>query len=198
MDFVIRLEEEKDFEKVEFLTREAFWDLYGPGCDEHLILHKLRKSPAFVKELSYVVDKDNHIIGNVVYTIGKVTNGNKQVHEVLCMVPISVLPEYQGKGIGSKLLEESLKKAKVIGYKGVVIFGNPKYYQRFGFENAKKYGIQTSEGENFDEFMALELEKEGLKGITGKFHIDSAFEVNKEELETFEKGFPPKEKNFKL
>ena len=197
MDYVIRLEEEKDFEKVEFLTREAFWDLYGPGCDEHLILHQLRKSPAFVKELSYVVDKDNHIIGNVVYTIGKVTNENKQDHEVLCMGPISVLPEYQGKGIGSKLLEETLKKAKEMGYTGVVIFGNPKYYQRFGFENAEKYGIQTSEGENFDEFMALELQKQGLKGITGRFHIDSAFEVNKEELEAFERRFPPKEKNFK-
>ena len=197
MELVIRLEEEKDYQKVEFLTREAFWDLYGPGCDEHLIVHNLRKSPAFVKELSYVICDRKQIIGNVIYTLAKVRSENKQEHEVLCMGPISVLPEYQRKGIGSRLLEETLKKAKDMGYKGVVIFGNPRYYGRFGFENAKKYNIQTDTGENFDEFMALELQEEGLGGIQGRFHIDKAFEVNEEELLAFEKGFPYKEKNFR-
>ena len=196
MDFVIRLEEEKDFEKVEFLTREAFWDLYGPGCDEHLIVHNLRKSTAFVKELSYVAEKDNHIIGHVIYSMAKISNGNNHDHEVLCMGPICVLPEYQGKGIGSRLLEETLKKAKKIGYNGVVIFGNPRYYERFGFGNAERYNIQTDTGENFDEFMALELQENGLQGISGKFHIDKAFVVKEDELQAFEKRFPHKEKNF--
>lgn len=197
MNGIIKLEEEKDFKRVEFITREAFWDLYGPGCDEHLILHQLRKSPAFVKELSYVLWKDNQIVGNVVYTRGKIVDQNQKVHEVLCVGPISVLPEYQGRGIGSRLLEETLKKAKKLGYKGVILFGNPKYYRRFGFRNAKIYGIQTAEGENFDEFMALELEEKGFLGVRGKFHIDKAFKVEEAALLDFEKGFPPKEKRFK-
>lgn len=197
MNWIMRMEREEDFEKVEFLTREAFWDLYGPGCDEHLIVHKLRKTPAFVKELSYVAEKDQNIIGNVIYTLGRVLGDHNQEHEVLCMGPISVLPEYQGKGIGSGLLKVTLKKAKAIGYKGVVIFGDPNYYRRFGFENAEKYHIQTAEGENFDEFMALELQEKGLQEVHGRFYIHSAFEVEKEELIAFEKGFPHKVKNFR-
>ena len=45
MNISIRLEKEKDYRTVEYLTREAFWDLYHPGCTEHLIVHKIRKVP---------------------------------------------------------------------------------------------------------------------------------------------------------
>ncbi len=55
MNVSIRLEEEKDFKSVEYMTREAFWDLYKPGCDEHLVVHKIRKVPAFVKELDFIL-----------------------------------------------------------------------------------------------------------------------------------------------
>jgi predicted N-acetyltransferase YhbS len=54
MEINIRLEEETDFRETENLTREAFWNVYRPGCDEHLIVYKLRKSDAFVKALDYV------------------------------------------------------------------------------------------------------------------------------------------------
>ncbi len=196
MNLIIRKEEEKDYHEVENLTREAFWDLYGPGCDEHLILHQLRKTPAFVKELSQVALISDRIVGQVTYSIARIRNEKGLEHEVLCMGPISVPPGEQGKGIGSRLMRESLEKAKDLGYNGVVIFGDPGYYQRFGFQNAKMYNFQTGTGENFDEFMALELQEEGFKGISGRFSIDEAFQVKKEELEEFEKGFPHKEKNF--
>ena len=196
MNLIIRKEEEKDYNAVENLTREAFWDLYGPGCDEHLILHQLRKTPAFVKELSYAAWMDGRIVGQVTYSIAKIQNEKGKEHEVLCMGPISVLPGEQGKGIGSRLLKETLMKARERGYNGVVIFGDPGYYGRFGFQNAKKYNFQTDSGENFDEFMALELQEEGFKRIRGRFYIDKAFRVKEEELEEFEKGFPYKEKNF--
>ena len=48
MDIEIRLEVEADYLETEKMTREAFWDLYKPGCNEHFILHQLRKSPAFI------------------------------------------------------------------------------------------------------------------------------------------------------
>ena len=57
------------------------------------------------------------------------------------MGPISVLPSFQRKGIGSLLMRHSIEKAKKIGYKAIILFGDPKYYQRFGFVNAKTYGI---------------------------------------------------------
>lgn len=195
MSISIRQEEEKDFKIVEYMTREAFWDLYKPGCDEHLVLHKIRKVPAFVKELDLVACEEDRIVGNVIYSKAKVVNKENREFEVLCMGPIAVLPSYQKQGIGSLLMDHSLEKARQLGHKAIIIFGNPDYYQRFGFRNACEYNIQTSTGENFDAFMALELYDGSLQGISGKFYADEVFETKAEELEEFEKGFPHKVKH---
>jgi len=194
MNLSIRLENAKDYRKVEYLTREAFWNLYKPGCVEHLLIHKMRKVPAFVKELAFVAVADEKIVGNIVYSKAKIRNGKNQEFEVLCMGPVGVLPSYQGKGIGSRLINHSIAEARQLGYKAVILFGKPHYYQRFGFVNAKAYGIQTSSGENFDEFMALELYDGGLQGLSGKFHEDEVFNLDQEELEIFDREFPFKEK----
>lgn len=197
MNVSIRLEEAKDYRAVEELTREAFWDIYRPGCCEHLIVHKLRKTPAFVKELSYLACDETSIIGSIIYSRAKVVNAENKEFEVLCMGPLSVFPSWQGKGIGSLLMNYSIEKAKELGFKAIIIFGNPKYYQRFGFKNAEQYGITTSSGENFDPFMALELFEGALTGITGKYYEDKVFEINDEELEVFEREFPYKEKHMR-
>lgn len=195
MDILIRLEEENDFRYVENITREAFWDVYRPGCFEHLIVHKIRKVPAFIKELSYVACENDKIVGNIIYSKAKVVNQENEEFEILTMGPIGVLPSCQNKGIGSLLLNYTIQKAKEQGFKAIIIFGNPNYYRRFCFVNAEKYGIQTSSGENFDVFMALELFNGALNGITGKFYEDKVFDVKDEELEIYDKGFPYKEKH---
>lgn len=194
MDITIRLETPGDYREVENLTREAFWDVYKPGCDEHLIINKLRNVSAFVKELDFIACKDDRIIGHIAYSRAKVINDLEE-KEILTMGPVSVLPQFQSTGVGSLLINHSMKKARDLGYKGVIIFGNHNYYKKFGFENAKKYNITTSEGENFDEFMALELYKYSLDGIKGRFYVDDVFYVNNRELEEFDKNFPYKEKH---
>lgn len=194
MNISIRLEEEKDFRSVEYLTREAFWNLYKPGCDEHLIVHKIREEPAFVKELDFIACDEDRIVGYIIYSKAKVINHENKEFEVLCMGPLGVLPTYQRQGIGSLLMNYSIDKAKKLGYKAIILFGDPNYYHRFGFINTEEYSIQTSTGENFEPFMALELCEGGLDGITGRFYADKVFEIEKEELEIFEKEFPYKEK----
>ncbi|MGD9778963.1 GNAT family N-acetyltransferase [Methanomethylovorans sp.] len=195
MHISIRQEVEKDFNDVEYLTREAFWDLYKPGCDEHLVLHKIRKVSAFVKELDLIACDNDVIVGNIIYSRAKVVNDENKEFEVLCMGPIAVLPSYQDQGIGSLLMEHSIEKARQLGYKGIVIFGNPDYYHRFGFVDAKEYNIQTSWGDNLDAFMVLELYEDSLRGISGKFFEDEVFKIDNDELEYFEKQFPYKEKH---
>ncbi|MCY6958343.1 GNAT family N-acetyltransferase [Clostridium brassicae] len=196
MNISIRLENENDFRNVENLTREAFWDVYKPGCDEHLVVHKIRKINAFIKELDFVACDKEKIVGNIIYTKAKIINENNEEFEILCMGPLGVLPPYQGKGIGTLLMKHSIKVAKTLGYNAIIIFGNPNYYHRFGFENAEKYNIQTSWGDNFEDFMALELYEGSLERISGKFYEDSVFKTNKEELNSFEKQFPCKKKHF--
>jgi len=190
----LRCEEETDFRTVENLTREAFWNIYKPGCDEHFILHNLRKSQDFIKELDFVAELDGAIVGNIVYSKGKIVNENGMEYEVICFGPISVLPDLQGKGIGRKLIEHTSRIAKDMGFKAIVIFGNPAYYHRFGFEAAEKFDIHTANGKNLDAFMVKELSEGSLRRVSGRFIDSEAFKVNNEAFEMFDKSFPPKEK----
>jgi len=195
MNIEIRHETKDDHRETETLTRDAFWDMYKPGCDEHLLLHKIRDLQVFVSELNYVAVTGGTIIGNIVFSKASVVNDNEYEFEVLTMGPVSVLPEYQGKSVGSRLINHALDHAGKMGFAAVLIFGNPEYYSRFGFVNAAKYNIQTSEGENFDAFMALELFENSLQGMEGKFYIDQVFFTDEKELEEFEKQFPFREKH---
>jgi predicted N-acetyltransferase YhbS len=111
------------------------------------------------------------------------------------MGPLCVSPSYQNKGIGSALLRTTLELAGRMGYKGVVIFGNPKYYHRFGFRNAQEYAIQTAQGDNFDAFMALELVENGLQRVGGRFYEDEAFTMDAAEFEQYDQRFPYREKH---
>ena len=167
MGITIRHEKEEDYFEVENMTREAFWDLYKPGCDEHLLVRQLRKSKAFLPELDYVAVDDETIVGNIMYTKAIIESESGQA-TVLCMGPLTVLPSQQRKGIGSSLLRHTVEIAKEIGYPAIVIFGSPAYYHRFGFRDAKEYRIQTSDGNNFDAFMVLDLSDNGLTTMSGK------------------------------
>jgi len=195
MNIEVRLEKESNYRESEIITREAFWDVYKPGCDEHLILHNMRTIPAFVKELDFVACVDGRVVGNIVYTRANVVSESGAAHEVLCMGPLSVSPSLQKAGIGSLLNTYSLAAAKELGFRGVIIFGNPVYYHRFGYRNAAEFNISTADGQNFDPFMALELSENSLRGIEGRFHSDPVFVADQGDLEEFEKGFPYREKH---
>jgi predicted N-acetyltransferase YhbS len=195
MNYSIRLATESDYRETEMITRESFWDVYKPGCDEHLVLHKLRNVKAFVKELDFVVGDGNRIVGNIVYSKARIINEKNDSFEVLCMGPICVLPDYQRKGIASLLINESIEMAKRLKYKGIILMGNPVFYGKFGFKKASLFNIKTSAGKDFDYLLALELYDGSLNGISGRFYEDSAFQVDNNELVEFEKQFPFKEKH---
>ncbi|MGE0092550.1 MAG: GNAT family N-acetyltransferase [Bacteroidales bacterium] len=172
------------------LTRRAFWDLFQPGCDEHLLLARLRESACYIPELDMVAIEAGVIVGHALATVAAVKcvvpcadgsllekGGVCAGCRVICVGPVSVLPEKQKEGIGCKLLYHLLERADELGYDAAFLYGHPEYYPRFGFVNAKRYGITTRDGQNFDAFMALELSPGALSGITGRFVEDDAFHV---------------------
>jgi len=191
--FFLRLEEEKDYNSVENLTREAFWNVYKPGCDEHLLVHNIRKANEFIKDLDYVAVSNDEVIGNIVYVKARIIGVNKE-YDVLTFGPVSVLPMYQKKGIGKELIEHTIKKSKEMGFNAIIIYGNPKYYERFGFINTKGYGITDMEGNYSNALMALELYPNSLENVSGKFFEGEVYKIDKKELEIYEKNFPYKEK----
>lgn len=195
MNVTIKNTNRENYFITENLTREAFWNLYKPGCDEHLVLHNLRRSFSYIAELDFITVYKERIIGHIISTTAKVVDNQNKEHEILCVGPLSVFPEYQKKGIGSKLIIHSIEKAKKMNYNGMILFGNPDYYHRFGFKNAKEYEITTKDNKNFEPFMVLELKKNGLKNVSGKFFEDEAFITKENELNEFEIKFPVKKKS---
>lgn len=192
MEIIIRKTDKINYYQTENLTREAFWNLYRSGCDEHLVLHQLRESNSYVEELDLIAIYEGEIIGHVISTKAHVIDTENKEHEVLCVGPIAILPEFQNKGIGTKLLDFSISVAGKLGYTGMILFGNPDYYHRFGFRNAQEFGITTKEGLNFEPFMVLVLQENGMEEINGKFYEAKAFTINEKELDKFEKKFPEK------
>jgi len=193
MEFELRLENEKDFGAVEALTREAFWNIHVPGASEHLLIHNLRKTKEFIRNLDFVAIANQKIVGNIAYVETKIINNEKE-YIVLTFGPVSVLPEYQNKGIGTKLINHTIQLSKEMGYKAIIIYGDPEYYKRFGFRESKKYNITNMEGKYPAALLVLELFTNALNGINGKFDEGKIYEVDEKELEEFEKGFAEKEK----
>lgn len=190
---IIRLEEEKDYFEVEKLTREAFWNLYREGCFEHLIIHNLRKSKSFVKELDYCIEVDNKIIANIVYAKGNLKLENGNIREILIFGPVSVLPKYQKKGYGEKLINYTIEKAKELGFDAIVIMGNPNYYKKFGFESCSKYKIYyegLDKNEEAPFFMIKILNDNNIENLKGIYSDPDCYKADEKELEEFDKKFP--------
>jgi len=111
-------------------------------------------------------------------------------HEVLTLGPVSVLPEYQGKGAGKALLQHSISEARRLGHGAIVFYGHPDYYPRVGFRRAKEFGITTASGKNIDALMAMPLYDGAFQGISGRFHEDPVCQIDPEEAAEFDKRFP--------
>ncbi len=196
MKDIIRLEEEKDYLEVEHLVREAFWNVYRPGCNEHLVAHNLRKSPGFIKELDFVIERNGEIVASIMYSYVELQMDNGERIDLVGFGPLSVRPDCQGEGLGKNLIFHSLKKVEQLGFEAVFITGNSRYYHRFGFESASKYGIyldKNRDGE-FTFFMVKPLVQGALAGIGGILKFDMSFDPSKEETEEFDKKFSEKVK----
>ena len=194
MKLTIKKTQQSSFFQTETLTREAFWNQYNPGCDEHLVLHQLRNSSSYIADLDLIAIHDDEIIAHIICTKARVIDDQAKEYEVICLGPVSVLPLHQNTGVGTQLIQYAISEAKRLGCKGMILFGNPQYYQRFGFRNAQHYKITTKEDKNFEAFMALELQENGLSDVRGRFFEDEAYLVDEAELIEFEKKFPHKEK----
>lgn len=189
----LRREEPSDHRVVAELTREAFWGTEGPGCNEHLLVHRLRESASFVPELDWVAELDGVVVGHVVYSRAQVV-GPDRAWDVLTFGPLSVLPDHQTSGVGSALMRHTLAEAARLGHRAVVVYGHPDYYPRFGFRRGADVGITAPGGATFDALMALELVPGGLDGVRGEFREDPAFHsLDDAAVAAYDAAFPPKE-----
>ena len=196
-DYKIRLERNEEYREVENLVREAFWNVYRPGCLEHYVLNQLRNDPAFVKELDFVMEKSDKIIGQNMFMEAVIKVDNSKEILILTMGPICVTPELKRKGYGKILLDYSLEKATELGYGAVCFEGNIEFYGNSGFTFAREYGIRyhgLPDGEDDSFFLCKELIPGYLNGISGEYTTPQGYFVDENEAEEFDKEFAYKEK----
>ncbi len=192
----IRNEEEIDYEEVEGITRKAFWNLYIPGCGEHYLVHVMRSHKDFLPELDFVIEVDNQIIGNIMYTKTKLIDEFSEEKDILTFGPVCILPEYQRKGYGKKLMEYSFEQAAALGYDVIVIFGNPGNYVSRGFKSCKKYNVCLGNGTYPAAMMVKELKPDVLDGRKWVYYQSPVFEIDEQEVGRFDKGLESWDKKY--
>lgn len=190
----LRHETPQDYHSVEALTREAFWNHHVPGCDEHYLLHTMRAHDLFIEDLDYVAEIDGKLVGNIVYAHSKIIGDGGQDWDVITFGPVSVLPAYQSRGIGGKLIRHTIEQAKALGYRAILIYGDPDYYSRFGFVDAERYDIRTSDNMYAVPLQALELRPGALTGCSGCFVEGPAYDFDPQAPEEFDRLFPQRDK----
>jgi len=182
----IRNEEETDYERVEEITRQAFWNLHIPGCIEHYLVHVMRSHKDFLPELDLVIEVDNQIIGNIMYTKAKLVDESGDEKEILTFGPVCIMPEYQRMGYGKMLMEHSFDQAVALGYDVIVIFGNPSNYAGRGFKSCKKYNICLENGTFPAAMMVKELKPEALDGRKLVYYDSPVMKIDEKEAEHFD------------
>jgi len=173
-EMIIRQETKNDHKEVFRLIESAFIDADFADHTEQFLVERLRKSDAFIPELSMIAEIEGKIVGHILLTKLKIKNDSTEF-DSLALAPVSVMPEFQGKGIGGKLILKSHKKAKELGYKSIVLLGHEKYYPRFGYEQADKYGIELPYEVPKENCMVIELVKNGLLGVNGMVEYPKEF-----------------------
>lgn len=193
-NIIIRSETPADYRIVENLTREAFWNIYRPGCLEHYVLHTFRTGPAFVPELDLVMELNGEIIGHVMYVRSAIQTDDGREVPIMTFGPISITPVYQRHGFGKQLLNLSMEKAREMGAGALAITGSIDFYGKSGFVVSKALGIRYADDPEADYFLIAELEPGFLDGVSGTYKDPAGYFVDEKEAEKFDASFPPKEK----
>ena len=199
----IRIEQPCDYREVEVLTREAFWNVYRPGCTEHFVLNQFRSNPDFIPELDLVMEEDGKIMGHIMFSKAELVLDDGTRCPSWTFGPISIHPDYKRKGYGLKLLNYTLNKAREMGIGFLCMEGNIDFYKHAGFGLASKMGIHYHAEPRDAEvpyFLAQELIPGWLKnnGISeATYNPPKGYfvaEANPEAFAAYEATFPPKEK----
>ena len=197
---VIRLELPQDWREVENLTREAFWNVYRPGCTEHYVLNQFRSNPDFIPELDFVMEEEGRIIGQVMFSRAEIILDDGSLFPSWTFGPICILPEFQRKGYGLKLLRFALEQARSLGVGLLTMEGNLEFYRHAGFDLASKLKIHYH-AEPREAVVPYFLAQELIPGYWGEREGTYcppkgyfAAEENPEAFEAYDAGFPYKEK----
>ena len=156
----IRQERPEDIQTIRQLLKRAFEKDYEGEAE---LVDRLRDADKVIFAL--VAETEGQVVGQIMYS-PLILESAPEGFRGLGLAPLAVLPGYQGRGIGGRLLRESLQECREMGYDIVVLLGHPSYYPRFGFSKGSEHGLQNEYGVD-DPFMVMELREGALAEVSG-------------------------------
>ena len=164
---IIRAEREEDHSQVRRVVELAF----GQPEEADLVEALRRDARPYISLVAVV---GSEIAGHIFFSPVTI-HSEDSAFEAVGLAPLSVLPEYQNKGIGSALTRQGLEECRRAGRNIVVVLGHPKYYPRFGFYPASLKGITCEYDVPDEHFMVAELSEGALAGRRGLVKYHPAF-----------------------
>ena len=178
MNVKIRKEEPYDMPSVFELIQLAFESEQHSDHQEQVLVENLRRSAEFIPELSIIAEIDGKIVGYILLTKIQIVNqDSRQIQDSLALAPVAVLPQFQGKGVGSQLILYSHQIAKELGFGSIILLGHADYYPKFGYVPASVYAIKLPFDVPDENCLAKELFENSLKGIHGMVRYPKEFGV---------------------
>jgi putative acetyltransferase len=140
---------------------------FGGREDEAHLVESLHDAGAAPVSLVAAAEPDGRVVGHVLFSPVELLDGRgDDPPKMVGLAPVAVLPEHQGRGIGSRLIHEGLEACRGAGYGAAVVLGEPGYYSRFGFERASARALGNEYGAD-EHFMVVELADGALGGVGG-------------------------------
>jgi putative acetyltransferase len=167
---IIRPEKKKDYKAIHKVNELAFG-----GRGEADLIYDLRSTDGFIPELSLVAIQNQEVIGHILFS-PIVIKTKKRITSALALAPMAVLPEFQNKGVGTKLAVRGLNDCRRLGHRIVVVIGHPGYYPRFGFLPARERGLNVPFPVPDEAFMVLELVPGAIKTAQGEIIYPPPFQ----------------------
>ncbi len=161
----VRSERPEDRSAIRLVNEDAFGQ-----PDEADLVKGLRLNGAVL--LSLIAEVEQRIVGHILFTRMWIETSNGSVSAV-ALAPMAVLPEYQRRGIGQRLVRQGLNLLRCRGERIVIIVRHPDYYPRFGFSSEMTRSLDSPFPP--EAFMAVELSPGALDGIRGRVRYPEAF-----------------------
>ena len=183
----IRPEEHRDYKSIVSLILRSFQEGtdYSDGTDIIALVEEIRDSKYYIPELSFVAELDGKVVGHFLFSKFPLSPTKEGGHDetdsgIVMLAPVSVHADYFRQGIGTAMLLQGIEKVRELGYKGITVEGNYKFYNRVGFRTSSEYHIFPTSGYPIQEprcMMCQETYEGALDGIHGYIVYDMYYNV---------------------
>lgn len=165
-EITIRSEVGPDEDEITDVVSRAYEHVSYSDHTEHLMVLRLRSSSSFVPELSLVAECRPKLVGHMLLTKVSIRDADRAIQS-LALAPLSVVPSFQRRGVGTALVADAHQRARDLGFRSVILLGSPEYYSRFGYLPLHPFDIDVPFAIRRENCMALSLEQNGLVNVQG-------------------------------